>query len=73
MILNTVYLGVYFLRDLNPDPAQSHGAQLYNPVDQFARDFSAGVFDTRHIVFYGALTLFFLFGTYKLFEGRRWS
>ena len=37
------------------------------------RDFARGVIDTRHIVFYVTLTVFFLFLNYKVVESRRWK
>jgi len=37
------------------------------------RDFAAGVIDTRPLVFYGSLTLFFLFLTWRVVESRRWK
>lgn len=73
MILETGYLLLSLLRWFFPDPSQAHSLQLYNPYDQFARDLSVGVVDSRHVALYGILTLFFLFGTYKMFEGRRWK
>ena len=36
-------------------------------------DFSRGVIDTRHVIFYLSLTTFFLFLTYKAVESRRWK
>jgi hypothetical protein len=36
-------------------------------------DFVRGFVDTRQIVFYLSLTLFFLFLTLKVVEGRRWK
>jgi ABC-2 type transport system permease protein len=37
------------------------------------KDFAAGVVDTRPIVLYSSLTLFFLFVTWKVIESRRWK
>ena len=36
-------------------------------------DFAHGVIDTRYLVFYASLTLFFLFLTYRVVESRRWK
>jgi ABC-2 type transport system permease protein len=36
-------------------------------------DFARGFVDTRPIVFYLSLTLFFLFLTLKVVESRRWK
>jgi ABC-2 type transport system permease protein len=37
------------------------------------RDFSRGVVDTRAVIFYLSLTLFFLFLTLRAVESRRWK
>ena len=36
-------------------------------------DFARGFVDTRHVVFYVSLTVFFLFLTLKVVESRRWK
>ena len=35
-------------------------------------DFSRGIVDTRHLVYYGSVTLFMLFGTVQVLQVRRW-
>jgi len=37
------------------------------------REFSRGVVDTRHVIYYVSLTVFFLFLTLKVVESRRWK
>jgi ABC-2 type transport system permease protein len=37
------------------------------------RDFARGVIDTRAVVIYGTITLFFLFLTLRIVESRRWK
>ena len=37
------------------------------------RDFSRGIIDTRHVVFYLTLTTIFLYLNYKVVESRRWK
>jgi len=37
------------------------------------QDFARGVIDTRPVVFYLSLTIFFLFLTFKVVESRRWK
>lgn len=37
------------------------------------RDFSRGIVDTRHVVFYLTLTTIFLYLNYKVVESRRWK
>jgi ABC-2 type transport system permease protein len=35
-------------------------------------DFSRGIVDTRHLVYYGTVTLFMLFATVQVLQVRRW-
>jgi hypothetical protein len=35
--------------------------------------FVRGIIDTRHLVFYATVTVFFLFLTLKVVESRRWK
>lgn len=53
----------------------SWGAQALNYVamQEHMRDFSRGIIDTRFVVFYVSLTIFFLFLTYRVVESRRWK
>jgi len=37
------------------------------------RDFSRGIVDSRHVVFYLTLTVIFLYLNYKVVESRRWK
>jgi ABC-2 type transport system permease protein len=37
------------------------------------RDFSRGVVDTGHVVYYASFTIFFLYLTFKVVESRRWK
>ncbi|HEY8503406.1 MAG TPA: ABC transporter permease, partial [Gemmataceae bacterium] len=39
----------------------------------FRQDFTRGVIDTRHLVLYASVTLFFLFLTVRSLEARRWK
>jgi ABC-2 type transport system permease protein len=45
----------------------------YMAMREHIRDFSRGIIDTRYIVFYLSLTIFFLFLTYRVIESRRWK
>jgi ABC-2 type transport system permease protein len=45
----------------------------YIAMREHMRDFSRGIIDTRYIVFYLSLTIFFLFLTYRVVESRRWK
>ena len=42
---------------------------LFKQMDDFTR----GVVDTRTVIFYVSLTLFFLFLTLRVVESRRWK
>jgi ABC-2 type transport system permease protein len=45
----------------------------YMAMREHMRDFSRGIIDTRYVVFYLSLTIFFLFLTYRVIESRRWK
>jgi ABC-2 type transport system permease protein len=45
----------------------------YVAMVEHMSDFTRGIIDTRYIVFYLSLTLFFLFLTYRVIESRRWK
>ncbi|MEO7297930.1 MAG: ABC transporter permease [Verrucomicrobiota bacterium] len=51
------------------------GAQAlgYIAMREHMRDFSRGIIDTRYVVFYLSLTIFFLFLTHRVVESRRWK
>jgi ABC-2 type transport system permease protein len=49
-------------------PAAAHVSMITH-----MRDFSRGIVDTRHIVYYVTLTVFFLYLTVKVVESRRWK
>ena len=42
---------------------------LFDQMNDFAR----GVVDTRAVIFYASITLFFLFLTLRVVESRRWK
>jgi ABC-2 type transport system permease protein len=42
-------------------------------MTEHMQDFATGVIDTRPVVMYLSLTLFFVFMTYKVVESRRWK
>jgi ABC-2 type transport system permease protein len=54
---------------------KSWGAQALNylAMREHMRDFTRGIIDTRYVVFYLSLTVFFLFLTYRVIESRRWK
>jgi ABC-2 type transport system permease protein len=50
-------------------------AQIFTQVGliEHMQDFARGVIDTRPVIFYLSLTIFFLFLTFKVVESRRWK
>jgi ABC-2 type transport system permease protein len=77
--MNTFALGMgMFLLSYLPyifKSAPPWQAKLYSYISmiEHLRDFSRGVVDTRHVVFYLTLTAFFLFLNLKVVESRRWK
>src|SRR5208337_1541472 len=51
---------------------QAQVLACFTLLDQM-RDFARGVVDTRPVVLYSSLTLFFLFLTLRVVESRRWK
>ena len=72
-----VGLGIFLLslRNLVPVPPTDWAAKAlsYISLSEHLEDFARGFVDTRHIVFYSSVTIFFLFLTLKVVESRRWS
>ena len=72
-----VGLGIFLLslRNLVPVPPTDWAAKAlsYISLSEHLEDFARGFVDTRHIVFYSSVTVFFLFLTLKVVESRRWS
>jgi len=69
-------LGLFLLSFL-AEPFAAHpawGAQTLNHMSVRAhmQDFSQGVVDTRHVVFYLTMSGFFLFLTHRVVQSRRW-
>jgi ABC-2 type transport system permease protein len=50
-----------------------HAALNYISITEQMSDFSRGIVDTRWVVFYLSLTIFFLFLTLRVIESRRWK
>jgi ABC-2 type transport system permease protein len=46
---------------------------FFSVPKHFERDFARGVLDTRHLILYATVTLFFLFVTVRSLENRRWK
>ena len=70
-------LGLFLLslRSLVPAPPADWAAKVFSYVSlvEHLEDFARGFVDTRHLVFYASLTIFFLFLTLKVVESRRWN
>ena len=70
-------LGLFLLslRSLVPAPPVDWAAKVFSYVSlvEHLEDFARGFVDTRHLVFYASLTIFFLFLTLKVVESRRWN
>jgi ABC-2 type transport system permease protein len=70
-------LGLFLLslRSLVPAPPADWAAKVfaYISLSEHLEDFARGFVDTRHLVFYSSLTIFFLFMTLKVVESRRWN
>jgi ABC-2 type transport system permease protein len=67
-----LFLVGYLATVIPPKPGWQ--AALCNHVSliEHMKDFTRGILDTRHVLFYATLTLFFLFLTLKAVESRRW-
>jgi ABC-2 type transport system permease protein len=63
------------LRSLVPAPRTGVGAQVfaYISLSEHMEEFARGIVDSRRLVFYVTLTLFFLFLNWKVVESRRWK
>jgi ABC-2 type transport system permease protein len=70
-------LGLFLLslRSLVPVPQTDWASRLFSYVSlsDHVEDFARGFVDTRHLVFYSSLTIFFLYLTLKAVESRRWN
>ena len=68
-------LFVLSLRSLVPAPAADWAAKVFSYISliEHMEDFARGFVDTRPVVFYLSLTVFFLFLTLKVVESRRWK
>jgi len=65
---------LHFLAKLLPQNGhwQTQVLSFFN-ISQQMLDFTRGILDTRAIVFYVSMTLFFLFLTLRVIESRRWK
>lgn len=63
------YLGVI----LQPKPGWQKAVFDHMSMIDHMRDFTRGIVDTRHVIYYLSLTTLFLFFTLKAVESRRWK
>jgi len=70
-------LGLFILglRHLMPGAAQGWAKSVfaYIAMSEHMESFARGIIDTRPLVYYLSLTVFFLYLTLKVVEGRRWK
>jgi ABC-2 type transport system permease protein len=70
--LGSFILG-YIVEQFPMDKSWTSELLGYMSMHAHMADFARGIIDTRYIVFYVSLTLFFLFLTYRVVESRRWK
>jgi ABC-2 type transport system permease protein len=60
---------------LNPAAHSGWRAQLFSHISvlEHMGEFSRGIIDSRRLMFYLGLTVFFLFLTVRVVESRRWK
>lgn len=77
MVSLAIGISVFMLSFLSARMAGEHGWMsalvAHVALMEHMRDFSQGIIDTRPIVFYVTMTIFFLFLTLKMVESRRWK
>jgi ABC-2 type transport system permease protein len=73
-VLGVSLFSLGFLAEAIPAAAQwkTHVLSYFNLFNQMG-DFARGVVDTRTVIFYASLSLFFLFLTLRAVESRRWT
>ncbi len=69
----TFFLLSFLSEQINIGKTWGAQALSYVAMREQMRDFTRGIIDTRYIVFYLSLTIFFLFLTYRVIESRRWK
>jgi ABC-2 type transport system permease protein len=69
----TLFLLSFVSEQINLGKSWGAKALNYLAMREHMRDFTRGIIDTRYVVFYLSLTVFFLFLTYRVIESRRWK
>ncbi len=73
LLLGSVFLLIEYLK--SGDDSGSLFGQIityFSIHEHFAQEFTRGLVDTRHLVLYASLTIFFLFLAIRSLEARRW-
>jgi ABC-2 type transport system permease protein len=73
LLASVLFIAPAFLRPLLDTSGAIYRIVYYFSVPlHFNRDFTRAQLDTRHLVLYGSVALFFLFMTVRSLESRRW-
>lgn len=73
LVMSLVFVAAGFWRtDLDTSSPFGQLLFFFSVPLHFQRDFARGLIDTRHLVLYGSVALFFLFLTVRSLESRRW-
>jgi len=68
-----IYLLSALVRLNIPQDTWQYQALLQISMLEHLEDFSRGIIDTRHLVFYVSVTALFLFATHRVVQARRWK
>lgn len=69
----TLFLLSFLSEQITVEKTWVTEALSYIAMREQMRDFTRGIIDTRHVVFYLSVTILFLFMTYRVVESRRWK
>lgn len=73
LVLGLVFIvGGFWRPDADTGGAAFRALSYISVPQHFRSDFTRGIVDTRHLVLYGSVALFCLFGTVRSLESRRW-
>lgn len=71
-VILLLFMGLLAYVTLNVTPEMRDFLAYFSAVEHMA-EFSKGIFDSRPIVFYLSMTLFFLILTHRVFQSRKWK
>lgn len=73
MVVSIVFVAAAFARPYMETSSLAYRLVYFFSVPlHFRSDFTRGVIDSRHLILYGSVALFFLFMTVRSLEARRW-